>query len=203
MAAATPNLTRILTSAQKLILSKGFPATRIDEICEAAGVTKGGFYYHFGSKDELALAVIDRYFDGIVEALTLEDPVPDDPREKVLAFIAQAIEVARGPVLRDGCVLGVLTLDLAETHPEIRLALAERFSGVAKALEGDLVAARESSPSWRGGEPSSLARQFLVALEGGLVLAKAHDDPGLAVEALEHYRMALEAALPAPEIGNG
>lgn len=198
MPGSTPNLQRILSSAQGLILAKGFPATTIDEICDAAGVTKGGFYYHFESKHQLALALVEHHFDRLVAALaegahrTLEDP-----RSRVLAFVDHAAEVVRGPILRDGCVLGVLALDMAETNPEIRAAISARFSDLAAGLEGDLAAALRNASVAAPVDAGGLARQFLAVLEGSIILAKAHRDPELMVEGLRYYRMSLEAILSA------
>ncbi len=196
MLSTTPNRERILVSAQQLILAKGFPATTIDEVCASAKVTKGGFYYHFKSKDELASAVVDHYFVRVSKALSEGDYTRiDDPVERVLAFVDHAVDVAQGPVLKDGCILGVLTLDLAETHPEIRREIARKFVAIGAGFESDLAAALARD----GADPritaSGLARQFLAVLEGSIVLAKANDDPRVMAEALTVFRIGLEAML--------
>ncbi len=193
MSDRSPSRTRILVAAQALILSKGFPATTIDEVCEAAEVTKGGFYYHFKSKDELALALVEHYFDGLTQALGGgEHTKLRDPVERVFAFVDHALDVVHGPVLRDGCVLGVLTLDLSTTHPEVRRAIAERFAALTAVLEGDLAAAVAEGRGRAGLDVKALARQFFAVLEGSVVLSKAYDEPELMAEGLRHYRMFLE-----------
>lgn len=198
MPRTTPNRERILRSAQELILSKGFPATTIDEVCELAEVTKGGFYYHFASKDQLALAVVDHYFARMSAALNDGSYHQlGDPKERALAFVDHAIEVVRGPTLKDGCVLGVLTLDLAETHPQVRAQIAQRFSALGSILEQDLAAALASSSTAKRINAGSLARQFLSVLEGSIVLSKAHGKPELMAEALTVYRFGLETILSA------
>lgn len=196
MPRATPNRERILRAAQDLILSKGFPATTIDEVCERATVTKGGFYYHFASKDQLALAVVDHYFARISAALN-EGPHQqlDDPEKRVLAFIDHAIDVASGPMLKDGCILGVLTLDLAETHPDVRARIAHHFHALGSGLEQDLDAVLAASHRKKKLDAGSLARQFLSVLEGSIVLSKAHARPELMAEALTVYRLGLASLL--------
>jgi TetR/AcrR family transcriptional repressor of nem operon len=51
--------TRILDAALHVIRAKGYTATRIEDICEAAGLTKGSFFHHFKSKEDLALAAAE------------------------------------------------------------------------------------------------------------------------------------------------
>ena len=54
---------QILEIAERAVLAKGFGATSIEEIIAEAGITKSGFFYHFKDKNELALALINRYID--------------------------------------------------------------------------------------------------------------------------------------------
>src|SRR5687768_11297513 len=79
---------RLLAATQQLILSKGFPATSVDEICEVAGVTKGSFFYHFTNKDGAAREVLNR-FCGAVMGLILGAPYAreEDPLQRCLGFI--------------------------------------------------------------------------------------------------------------------
>ena len=56
--------TKLLQAAIRVIRVKGYSATRVEDICEAAGLTKGSFFHHFDSKDELALAAADRWIEG-------------------------------------------------------------------------------------------------------------------------------------------
>ena len=55
---------KLLDTAQHLMQSKGFTATTIDEICEKAGISKGGFFYHFKSKEDLAQQTLDHFIGG-------------------------------------------------------------------------------------------------------------------------------------------
>ena len=80
--------TRILNAAMQVIRSKGYSATRIEDICEAAGLTKGSFFHHFSSKEELAIAAAD-YWSEMTSALFAAAPyhAPADPVERVLAYV--------------------------------------------------------------------------------------------------------------------
>lgn len=192
----TTHKTALLDAAQQLILSKGFPATRVDEVCKVAGVTKGSFYHHFASKDELASALIDHFFDDITEALAsggwdaLEDPV-----DRLLGFLDNATKVVRGPLLRRGCLLGSFALDLSETHPEIRKEIERRFERLVKVLEPRIRDAMRHQGVKSSASAPALARHFVSVLEGSLVLGKAYDDFGKVAEGVRCYRALLEALL--------
>ena len=58
----SPTKEKLLEAAQQLMLAKGFPATTVDEICEAAGFTKGSFFHYFESKEHLGKEVLDRFY---------------------------------------------------------------------------------------------------------------------------------------------
>ena len=144
MAKSSNHRTSLLDSAQQLMLAKGFPATRVDEICVAAGVTKGSFYHHFESKDALAIALVEHYFSGLEDAIAAVDGDSDeDPRAHLLGFLDQMVAMAEGPFLRRGCLLGSFALDLSETHPELRVLLDGRLEGIAVGLEALI---REAHP---------------------------------------------------------
>ncbi len=185
----------MLDAAQTLILEKGFSATRIDEVCASAGVTKGSFYHHFESKDALAEELIDHYFDGIASVFADGDWVDVQPASaRAFAFVDHAIVGIKGGLLVNGCLLGSFALDLSQTHPVLRDLVDARFRELTEFLRPTLqeaLAQSERKPI----SAASLARQFLAVLEGGIVLAKSHDDPKRLVEALQCYRRMLASVL--------
>lgn len=186
----------LLSAAQTLILSKGFPATRVDEVCEAAEVTKGSFYHHFKSKDDLAAALVEHYFTALTATLCEGSwQAKKDPVERLSGFLDHTTKVMRGPLLRGGCLLGSFALDLSETHPEIRAAIEERFNQLVQVLEPTLRAALKQQGVSAGVSAGTLARQFVSVLQGSIVLAKAYDDHGKLTEGMKCYRAMLDAVL--------
>jgi TetR/AcrR family transcriptional repressor of nem operon len=168
----------LIDATRRLALSKGFPATTVDEICEMAGVTKGSFYHHFESKDDLGTAALEAYFADVVAAFgggtwaQVEDPVM-----RVQAFIANAIEVCTGPVMAYGCLIGSYALDLAESSPELRRRLSEMFAALRDVVAG--LIGEAAKHQGRDVDADALGNQFLAVLEGSIVLAKAHADPSV------------------------
>ena len=163
---------------RRVALAKGFPATTVDEVCDAAGVTKGSFYHHFASKDALGIAAVEAYFADVVAAFSgggwaeVADPV-----ERLRAFVTHAADTCVGPVMIDGCLIGSFALDLAESWPELRTRLSAMFAALRDVVAGlvrDAAAARG-----RDVEAGLFGDQFLAIVEGTIVLAKAHADPAM------------------------
>jgi TetR/AcrR family transcriptional repressor of nem operon len=161
---------------RRLALAKGFPAATVDEICEMAGVTKGSFYHHFASKEELGVAALEAYFTDVVATFGAGDWAQiEDPVLRLHAFIAHAAEVCTGEVMRYGCLIGSFALDLAESWPDLRERLSSMFGDLRDVVAGLVAdAARERG---RTVDASRFGDQFLAVLEGSIVLAKAHNDP--------------------------
>ena len=185
---------KLLEAAQTLMLSKGYPATTVDEICELASVSKGSFYHLFDSKEELGLAVLEA-FQARNQQLISEGPQADvsDPVDRALQLLDHLVTGA-GETWGSGCLLGNFALDLADTHPVIREAVSEKFRQVAEELaEGMAPLGRE------GGHPDApsaaeIAEQFIVVVEGALILAKAHKDWSYVTRALERFQKDVHAS---------
>ncbi len=179
---------RLLEAARDVIRTKGFAATTVDDLCKAAGVTKGAFFHHFKSKDALGVAAAEfwaettsQFFEGAPYHL------PDDPLDRVLAYIAFRREIISDDIPAFTCLVGTLAQEVHATAPEIRDAAGASIFGHSETLEADIEAAikaREITPdSWSA---ASLARHFQTVLQGGFILAKAGNDPDLARDAVDH-----------------
>lgn len=182
---------KLLQAGLALMLSKGYAATTVDEICAAAGVSKGSFYHAFESKEHLALAILDDYFQRQIDAYG-NGPHRDirDPRARALAFVDH-VEATAGGMWRHGCLLGVFALDMADSSPTIQARLAELFErmacGLTRLFEPLLEGSRPERPSAR-----ELADHFIATVEGSIVLAKAHQDGGRIADGVRAFRRYLD-----------
>src|ERR1700687_3133111 len=79
--------TKLLDAALHMFRAKGYTATTVDDICHEAGVTKGSFFYHFKSKDDLALAAVE-YWEKTAEAFFAAAPYrqSQDPLDRLLGY---------------------------------------------------------------------------------------------------------------------
>lgn len=192
---ATSHRSALLGAMRELSLTKGFPATTVDEVCSLAGVTKGSFYHHFHNKDELGAAALAAYFDDLVAAFQSGDwAEAPGPVERLRAFLAHAAEVTTGPVLHSGCMLGSFALDLAATSPELRGQLSGMFGALRDMVAGlvaEAAAARRVDV-----DAGRFGDQFLAVVEGGIVLAKAHNDPSLPGRGIELLAQHIDLLFP-------
>ncbi|WP_374431444.1 TetR/AcrR family transcriptional regulator [Tabrizicola sp.] len=177
---------RLLDAARSLVRHKGFAATSVDDLCAAAGVTKGAFFHHFASKEALGVALVDDW-TAMTGAMFAAHPynLKDDPLDRVFAYIDLRRELLGQPLPDFTCVAGTTVQEAYESSPPIREA-AERSirSGFAHVLP-HLQAALERHPV-QGVTAESLAQQFQVATQGGIILAKALNDPAPARAAFDH-----------------
>jgi TetR/AcrR family transcriptional regulator, transcriptional repressor for nem operon len=182
-----PGRERVLEATTTLLLDRGYGATSIDEICRAAGVTKGGLFYHFDSKEQLVSAALERFFAGLVAA---GDAARSETGPGAFAALDAYVEslpaLIEGPLLTRGCLLGAMAIQTAESHPAVwsaaRSALGEWRAGLVSLIDA---AAAERSVAV---DSTDLADGLLAAVEGGLLLDRSGVSARAAVAAVNHFR---------------
>jgi TetR/AcrR family transcriptional repressor of nem operon len=189
---------RLIEAARSLVRHKGFAATSVDDLCAAAGVTKGAFFHHFASKEALGVALVDDW-TATTGAMFASHPYnfKDDPLDRVFAYIDLRRELLGQPVPEFSCVAGTTVQEAYETSPPIREAtersIRSGFAHVLPHLEQAL--ARSPVP---GVTAEGLAQQFQVATQGGIILAKALNDPAPARAAFDHLERYLRLLFGRP-----
>lgn len=178
---------KLLDAALMVIRKKGYSATTVDELCAAAGVTKGAFFHHFKSKEALGVAVVDHWSEmtgGMFAAASYHEPA--DPLERVLAYLELRKALLAGEVAEFTCVAGTMVQETFDTSEAIREACDRSISGHAATLEADIAAAvhaRGMTPEWT---PASLALHTQAVIQGAFILAKAKGGPHVAIDSIDH-----------------
>ena len=134
--------TKLLDAAVHVIRAKGYAATTIDDICHKAGVTKGSFFHHFKSKDELALAAASHWgtmTDGFFAAAPYHKL--QDPLQRLFGYVDLRGEILQGELPDYTCLLGTLVQETYATHPDIRAACDKGMSSHIAELTRDVEAA--------------------------------------------------------------
>src|SRR4051812_2705068 len=120
---------KLVDAGVQLMRSRGFNATTVDHICAAAGVTKGGFFHYFKSKDDLATAAVVRFHE-LKETEFAGAPFRKltDPLDRVFARLDFA-KIASGGErgVTKGCLLGMFAQEMSSTHSELRALCQEKF----------------------------------------------------------------------------
>lgn len=188
-----PSKTRFLNAALRVIREKGYTATTVDDICAAAGLTKGSFFHHFDTKEELATAAAD-HFGAMAEGLFAAAPYRQlaDPLERVLGYIDFRKAILQGELPDYTCLLGTMVQEAYETHPAIRDACERNISAHAATVAKDLALAKERYAPHAVWSPEELGLFTQAVLQGAFILAKAKDGPEIAVACIGHLRRYLE-----------
>lgn len=184
--------TKLLDAALGTIREKGYAATSVDDLCARAGVTKGAFFHHFKSKGALGVAAADHWSQTTGELFAAASyREHDDPLDRVLAYIEFRKELVRGDIPEFTCLVGTMVQEAYDTAPEIRDACWRSISGHAETLEADIAAAIEKY-AVDDVTPKSLALFTQASIQGAFILAKAKNDPGVAVDMIDHLKRYVE-----------
>ncbi len=164
------NRARILEEASRLFRAKGFDAVSVAEVMKACGLTHGGFYGHFASKEDLIAKSIEHVF-----AKSLAEP-PD-----LQAYSAAYLSANHRHNPARGCPMAALASETARQSPEARNAMTEGIRAQIACMtgafsqEGTSAARRDAIGTWS-------------AMVGAMILARSSDDPDLAEEILRETR---------------
>ncbi len=188
----SPTRTRLLDAAQKLMLAKGFAATTVDDICEAAKLTKGSFFHYFESKEHLGRVLLERFCDATTGRLDGLCGKERDPLKWVHNYIETIAKLSQDPHANQGCLLGCFAQELSDTHPTIRAICEERFDRWAQQFGGALTQAKRRYAPRASFNPQELAEHFIAVLEGSLILGKARQDMKVVATNLRHFQAYLK-----------
>jgi TetR/AcrR family transcriptional repressor of nem operon len=184
---------KILGSALAVIRTKGYAATSVDELCAAAGVTKGAFFHHFKSKEDLAIAAAE-FWGETTSAFFAAAPYHalPDPLQRLLGYIDFRKAILVGDIPDFTCLAGTMVQETYETNPAIRNACARAITDHAAKVEIDIAAAldaRGMRPDWSA---EGLALHTQAVLQGAFILAKANGGAQVAAESVDHLRRYVE-----------
>lgn len=171
------NRHRILDSASRLFREKGFDAVSVAEVMKAAGLTHGGFYGHFESKDDL-----------IAQALAHIFTAPEDGPGDIMAYLAAYLSPRHRDSVAAGCPTAALVADIRRQTPAARLAMTEGFRSQINRITAAI-------PEPSRADTRRQAVGTWAAMVGAVVLARAIEDPELSDEILEETRVWIEEGM--------
>jgi TetR/AcrR family transcriptional repressor of nem operon len=186
---------KLLEAGVRLIREQGYAATSVEQLCQAAGVTKGAFFHHFASKEALGVALAD-YWSQCTGDFFAEAPFHHRPHaiDRVLGYIELRMALLSGPPESFSCVAGTMLQESFRSSEAIRRACEDSIMGNARAIEPDIAEAMAKA-GVAGTSPASLARHIQTVLQGAFILAKSQE-PALsaaqAQESVAHLRQYIE-----------
>jgi TetR/AcrR family transcriptional repressor of nem operon len=192
---------KLVDAGMNLMRAHGFNATTVDDICHAAGVTKGGFFHYFKSKEEIAKAALVHFHEGKVKDYE-EAPFRKlaDPLERVygrLDFVKTAVGGTNHRT--KGCLIGFFAQELAFTNPELRSACNGFLSRIADDFAKDLAAAKVACAPEAAFDPQRLAMFYVAIIQGSLLMAKAAENNDVLMANIEQFRSYLQILFGHPQ----
>ena len=193
----SPSLDKLLDAAIVRVRHRGFAGASVEDICQAAGVSKGAFFHHFRSKDDLAAAAAQRFnararaqFSDRLQSL-------DDPRARLLAYLRLRRDIIVGEPGDFGCYLGTIVQEAHESHAELTAACGAEIFAHAGDIEAMAAAAKARYAPDAAWSPRTLSQFTQCVMQGAFVLAKAGGGPQVARESVDHLIDYVERLLPA------
>lgn len=162
---------RILSEAAGLVQHKGFTSTSISDILSASGITKGTLYYHFASKEELGLAILERDRD---DFLVFLDSVLADgtPLEALERLFSAALEKHRQAKFVGGCLWGNTALEMSDTDPAYSQIVEQVFNDWIDRIQQVIRAGQKAGEIRSDILAVNLARIVVSTIEGGIMLSR-------------------------------
>jgi AcrR family transcriptional regulator len=164
---------RLIDAAIALFWEKGYANTSMNDLLGAAKANSGSFYHFFSGKEDLLLAVLDRYLALLHPALLAPAwEGVDDPIERIFALLARYRMLILQTDCTYGCPIGRLALEISPEQQEVHRRLAKNFDGWRAAVRGCLEQAGDRLPADMDRE--RLSGFVLAVMEGGVMLSRSH-----------------------------
>ncbi len=167
---------RILQEAEHVIHLKGYNHACLDEIAEACGMTKGNLLHHYGSKSELALAVLDfkiKEFQSRKVEPVCAQAVPEDA---VLEMFTEAARVFDGNGCKAGCFVGNIALEMSDLDETFRKKVAAFFDEWTDGLSACLERCKSKGYFRKELDARATAESLVALYEGAMMLARSRRD---------------------------
>jgi len=185
---------KILNAALTVIRCKGYTATTVDDLCAEAGVTKGAFFHHFKSKEDLAIAAT-KYWSQVTDQVFADGPYQKhkDPLERVLGYIDFRKALLKGDLPEFTCLVGTMVQEIFDSSPAIRDACRESIMNHSENVATELEAAKKMYAPKAKWTAEELALHIQAVIQGAFIMAKAKDDAKVAAESITHLRNYIES----------
>ena len=172
---------KILGKAAHLIHTKGFNHTSINDILEAASVTKSNFYYHFETKEQLGFEVLAlrmlEFYKLVIEPSLVKNNLK--PRQRVHVFLNRLMALGMSSAGELGCPFGNLAQEISALNEPMRESLSAMFRACTEALEKCFEEGKEMG-AYQAAMPSREIAEFVLAqIQGSFLLRKTHKEPEL------------------------
>ncbi|WFS63839.1 TetR family transcriptional regulator C-terminal domain-containing protein [Pseudodesulfovibrio thermohalotolerans] len=164
---------KIIATGVEMVGLNGFNATGVDSVLKAAGVPKGSFYHHFGTKENFGMEVINLFAESYEQKL--KSYLGDEsvqPLDRIRNYMEHSVEHLAEKNFTQGCLIGNLGQELADQNERFRDRLAEVFADWMAMFTDCLGEAQEAGALNPELDPEAVASFLLSGWEGAILRAK-------------------------------
>jgi TetR/AcrR family transcriptional regulator, transcriptional repressor for nem operon len=179
----------LLDAAHKLVRQRGWAATSVDDLCAQAGVTKGAFFHHFATKDELGVAAAQHWTE-ITAPLFANASYHKrrDPLQRLFGYLDFRASLAEGPLEAFTCFAGTTVQEVFATSEPMRAACGATITDHAATITGYFAEAIALHRPRVAVSAERLALYTQTVLQGGFVVSKAMGDRAPLLDAIAHLK---------------
>jgi len=183
----------VLATAESIILQRGYSGTSIEEIINKAGITKGGFFYHFEGKNDLARKLMLRYLDGDMAFFNglskRAQSLTEDPLQQFLLFLKLMAEAMDDlPGAHPGCLVASFTYEAHQFDDEVRDLNTQGVLSWRRIFLEHFEKVSEKYPMKIETPLEELADMLSSIIEGGIIMSKVLGDRHILPKQLLQYR---------------
>lgn len=179
---------RIVQEAVQIFSLKGFYNTSLDDILQAAGISKGGFFCHFKSKEELGFAALDKAVEMWKEKVLPLICSKSSPLDKLLATIDGHQYLAESGTFKGGCFFLTWATEMDDQHEVFRERIGQIFDRWRDLLMGILEDGKQKGLFKSCCKPEEVANMIIATIEGTVLLTKIKRDPKLFLDAMQNLK---------------
>ncbi|MFG2306801.1 TetR/AcrR family transcriptional regulator [Actinacidiphila glaucinigra] len=192
--ARTETRRSILDAARRIVVAKGYAAVGINEVLAAAGVPKGSFYHHFGSKDAFGEAMMKSYFDDYFA--TMDGIVADtgaSAAEHLMRYWQHFYDTQAADDCQGGCLVVKLGAEISDLSEAMRIVTKAGTTEIVDRIERMIVRGVADGSVTVDGDPHATAESLYNLWIGASMIAKIHGSPGQLDRAMTVTRQVLHA----------
>lgn len=182
---------RIVDAADRLFYERGYEHTSFADIADAVAISRGNFYYHYKTKDEILAAVIARRFERTAAMLAQWEADADGAVDRVRSFIHMLV-MNRATISRHGCPVGTLCGELGKLGHPAKADASRLFTLFRAWLRGQFVLLGHEAGA------DALAMHLLARSQGIAALASAFEDERFIEQEVEQLLAWLQTCLSTP-----
>ncbi len=180
---------KIVKTSIDLMLTHGYNATSIDEICEAAKVTKGAIFYYFKSKEDLAEQILYIFFQNMMQISTdYKSKDAKDPLKRHFGYLDSLIKISKNPKLPASCLVGNFAQEVAMTNKRLRKACDTCFDDWIDYVEKDLILTKKKYAPKEKIDTRSLAEMLVSIIQGSVLIRKSGRENASFKRNIRHYK---------------